>query len=353
MRQTLPFVFATLVPMGLVIVAACLGGWWCLLALLATSTFLQLLDLAHPAPRSDAPEGTEFPAGNGLLVMISLGYLAAVGLAIDALLTGWGMRAFPQALAKLALFTACGFTLGQLCVPAAHELIHRPRKGLVRLGQMIYITLLFGHHASAHRLVHHIHVATPLDPNSAPRGLGFWRFLPRAWIGSWQAGWQAENRLRQRRALPLWRTPYTAYLAGAALSLGLVGVLFGPWGIAIYLALCAHAQIQLLLADYIQHYGLRRVKREGRYEPVGPHHSWDACPPASAFWMLNAPRHSDHHAHPSRPYAGLRMGTLTAQRPILPRSLPSMAVIALFPTLWRKIMDPRLDALDSRRRAQG
>jgi alkane 1-monooxygenase len=52
--------------------------------------------------------------------------------------------------------------------------------------------------------------------------------------------------------------------------------------------------------------------------------------------MLNAPRHSDHHAHPSRPYAVLRL----SDGPLLPRSLPVMAGVALFPRRWRRMMDP-------------
>lgn len=62
--------------------------------------------------------------------------------------------------------------------------------------------------------------------------------------------------------------------------------------------------------------------------------------------MLNAPRHSDHHAHPSRIYPALRLGDTGAPgRPILQRSLPAMAALALFPPLWRRVMDPRVRAL--------
>ncbi len=43
------------------------------------------------------------------------------------------------------------------------------------------------------------------------------------------------------------------------------------------LALAAYAQMQLLLSDYVQHYGLRRKTSEnGKPEPVGPQHSWNA-----------------------------------------------------------------------------
>jgi alkane 1-monooxygenase len=105
------------------------------------------------------------------------------------------------------------------------------------------------------------------------------------------------------------------------------------------LSLCLYAQTQLLLSDYVQHYGLRRAEVNGRAEPVGPQHSWNAPNPFSSALMLNAPRHSDHHARPARPYPGLELNRETM--PILPYSLPMMAVIALVPPLWRRVMDKR------------
>lgn len=81
--------------------------------------------------------------------------------------------------------------LGQVANPCAHELIHRTDRLLYRLGVLVYAALLFGHHASAHRLVHHVHAATPDDPNSARSGEGFYAFAFRAWTGSFRQGYLA------------------------------------------------------------------------------------------------------------------------------------------------------------------
>jgi alkane 1-monooxygenase len=59
--------------------------------------------------------------------------------------------------------------------------------------------------------------------------------------------------------------------------------------------------------------------------------------------MLNAPRHSDHHAHPARPYPALRLPAPEAA-PRLPWSLPLACMIALAPPLWRRAIAPRLAA---------
>jgi alkane 1-monooxygenase len=56
--------------------------------------------------------------------------------------------------------------------------------------------------------------------------------------------------------------------------------------------------------------------------------------------MLNAPRHSDHHMHPTRSFPTLELSG--NDMPMLPHALPVMACLALVPKLWRRIMDRRV-----------
>lgn len=241
-------------------------------------------------------------------------------------------------------FFAFGIWFGQVSNSNAHELIHRHDRRLRTLGAAIYVTLLFGHHTSAHRLVHHRFVATLDDPNSAHLGESFYQFVLRAWPGSFIAGYEMESAIRQRRAArrrfpPV--HPYVWYLGGALLTAALVLSVFGFSGFCAWVLLAAYAQAQLLLSDYVQHYGLRRRALSlGKVEPLGPRHSWDAPQPFSSALMLNAPRHASHHLHPGRPWSepdpdgpGLA--------PLLPYSLPVMGAIALWPARWRRLMDKR------------
>ncbi len=243
------------------------------------------------------------------------------------------------------LFLAHGLQFGQVSVPAAHELIHRRRRRERWLGMAVFTSILFGHHATAHPAVHHVWVATPRDPNSPRRGESFWRFWPRAWFGSFRAGFAVEAR----KARHLGRfvlgpgNRYWVYVVGGAGSLGLAGMLAGFAGVLAWALLAFHAQLQLLLGDYVQHYGLeRRLLPSGRYEPVAPAHSWDAPPPFSRLMMLNAPSHADHHLHPARAFHAL-VEPKESGAPLLPFSLPVAATVALFPRLWRRLVDPRLD----------
>jgi len=323
------FAIATLTPAVLLIFGALWGGLWIWAALVSVAFLWLFMDVLTAL----APAEGEFPAGDGLLALLGCLQFSHLILAL------WALTERLHGLDWFAGLVAFGLFFGQIGNPAAHELIHRADKRLMRLGQLIYIAFLFGHHSSAHRLVHHIHVATPEDPNSARKGLGFWRFLPRAWIGSFRAGYAAEQAM-SARAQGKRVNPYFWYVTGEFACIVAVLIVFGWLGLLAYLLMAAHAQSQLLVSDYVQHYGLRRRPQPGgRFEPVGPQHSWNARGWYSSAMMLNAPRHSDHHAHPSRPYPQL---TLPPEAPLLPAPLPAMALIALVPPLWRRVMNPRL-----------
>ncbi|MGD9862186.1 MAG: alkane 1-monooxygenase [Pseudodonghicola sp.] len=332
----LRFAIASLTPAALIAAACLAGGPWPALALVYMTVFVALADLLGPEALPEI-EGAE-RAANRLSVALAAAHFLLLPLGVWAIAAGPVLGPAGRVLTGLAL----GLFLGQVSHPNAHELIHRAPRGLRRLGVAIYVSILFGHHASAHPRVHHVHVATDRDPNSARLGEGIYRFFPRAWTGSFAAGLRAETAARARRAGGRRGLhPYAIYIGGAALSLALAWALAGGRGALVLLGLAAYAQAQLLLADYVQHYGLRRaVDATGKAEPAGPQHSWNAPQWYSSALMLNAPRHSDHHQNPTRAYPALRLDP--ERMPVLPRSMPVMAVIALVPPLWRRIMDRRV-----------
>lgn len=330
------FALTTMIPLLLTVAAALWGGIWSWAAVLWMAAVVTVLDRLLPAFTAAPDEGAEFPGSDALLTAIGISALALMPLVVLAVVQG-----DPGWLSGLALILAAGFWLGQVAHPAAHELIHRPDRRLFRLGQAVYSALLIGHHASSHRLVHHVHVGTPDDPATARAGAGFWRYVLRAEVGGFRKGLSAENALRARggrRGVH----PYVVYLTLSALALALAAVIGGWAGLAVWVALALHAKVQLHLSDYVQHYGLSRARLpDGRLEPVGPQHSWNGAEWFSSHMMLNAPRHSDHHAHPSRPYPALRLPE-PDEAPRLPWPLPVACTVALFPPLWRRRMKPHL-----------
>lgn len=322
---------ATLVPVGLIAAAAIYGGVWIWVTLVYLTLMTAGLDEAvqHVTPPT---KDSEFPVANALSIVLALAHFVLLALVLNALVFA------PFAVfSKVGLFIGAGFFFGQVSNSNAHELIHRGGRGLHRLGKWVYISLLFGHHTSAHVLVHHVHVATRADPSTSRLGESYYRFLARAWRGSFRKGLAAETERQSRINAPLWAHPYVAYVGGALLFVAVATLIGGLNGALIYIGLASFSTSQLLLSDYVQHYGLMRAEAGGKPEPVNARHSWNSPHWFSSAVMLNAPRHSDHHARPSKPYPSL---DLPEGSPMLPRSLPAMATLALFPRRWRRVMDP-------------
>jgi alkane 1-monooxygenase len=326
------FAVASLAPLPLFAAGLWLGGPWVLGVFVYMTLFAALMDQAIPYVMDDATEDAEFPAADALLVALALGHVLAFPAVVWAIAGNSGLGAWEKA----GLFLGAGLWFGQVSNPMAHELIHRSNRWLFRLGALVYTTLLFGHHTSAHRHVHHRFAASLDDPNTARSGEGFYLFFIRAWMGSFTQGMKMENT----RGHGL--HPYVWYIGGALAALALGFVLGGVGGVLAWLALALHAQVQLMLSDYVQHYGLQRARRaDGKLEPMGPRHSWNAPHWFSSALMLNAPRHSDHHAHPARPYPNLRLPA-AIDAPTLPWPLPLACTLALFPPLWKRAIRPHL-----------
>lgn len=322
------YAIATLTPLALLLAGALWGGWWAGLALIWLTLLAAGLDHLLTPPRGPVHHSA---AADPLSVLLALGHIALLALAAHAF--GDPSRSVAE---QVTLLLAAGSFLGQVSHPNAHELIHRAPRVLRRLGASVYVSMLFGHHVSAHRLVHHTHVGTPDDPNTPHPGESFWAFLPRAWIGSFRAGLAAERARDARRRGP---NPYLWYLSGSAVTFGLAVLVGGPGGGVGLLALALLAHVQILLSDYIQHYGLSRHRLpNGKWEPVSARHSWNAPRGFTSYLMVNAPAHSDHHMHPDTPYDALQT---PASAPTLPWSMPVMAMLATMPRRWRRVMDKR------------
>ncbi|MFN4057053.1 MAG: alkane 1-monooxygenase [Roseinatronobacter sp.] len=332
--KTLPFAIVSLFPVPLLAAGAMQGGGVLLFALLYTSFLAFALDELIVLSLHDAPADAEFPGADPLSVALALSHLALMPLGVAAVAGATGL----SGLEKVAAFFAFGLYFGQVSNSNAHELIHRGNRLLFGLGKWVYISMLYGHHTTAHRLLHHAHVATPRDPNFPPKGRSFYTYFRRGWVGSFTKGFAIEQERASRTGR---MNPYVEYVGGAVALLGLSFAVLGLPGLLAYLALALYAQSQLAMVDYLQHYGLaRRQRPDGSYAPQTSRHSWNSPHWFTSLMMVNASRHSDHHANPGRVYPALR---LTDDMPRLPYSLPAMGIVALIPPLWFKLMDKRVD----------
>ena len=331
------YAIATLVPAFFLLLAAVLWGGFAWVALLWLTIGAALADQFLAPPQ--APEEDDLMDEWADRLSLALGgvHFLVLAVAIAALSSGSGFTL----LQGLAFFFATASFFGQVSHPNAHELIHRRDWTPFALGAAVYASVGFGHHVSAHRRIHHANVGTEDDPNTPLQNESYWDYMPRAWIEGFEAAMQVENERLERKDKGPWHpsNPFFVWVGGMVLGLiaaVLLGGFIGPFLLIMFWLLTG---AQILMSDYVQHYGLQRLlQSDGRVEPVGPHHSWNAPRGFSSYLMMNAPSHSEHHMRPD-----LRFDELdpTAPVPTLPYPMPIMAMIAMVPSQWRRVMNKR------------
>ena len=229
-----------------------------------------------------------------------------------------------------------------LGINTAHELGHK-QTGIEKLLAKITLAVpAYGHFCVEHNRGHHVLVATPDDPASSRLGESIYAFTLREIPGTFKRGWDLEKSRLKKQGKQSWSID-NEILQSYAISAVLQGALVYAFGWIMVPFLAVHnvwAWYQLTSANYIEHYGLLREKKDnGRYERCQPHHSWNANYIMSNLALFHLERHSDHHANPIRRYQSLRN---FEDIPELPNGYYGMYLLAYIPWLWFKVMDHRV-----------
>jgi len=243
-------------------------------------------------------------------------------------------------LSSIGLAVTMGVVAG-IGINTAHELGHKRASLEKWLSKVALAQTGYGHFFIEHNRGHHVRVATPEDPASSRLGESFWAFLPRTVVGSMRSAWGIERERLGRSGISVWnwRNDVLQAWAMTVVLFAALTIVFG-WVVLPFLLLQALGFTLLEVVNYLEHYGLLRQKREdGRYERCLPEHSWNSNNVASNVLLYHLQRHSDHHANPIRRYQALRH---VDEAPQLPTGYAGMIVLAWFPSLWRRVMDPRL-----------
>lgn len=230
-------------------------------------------------------------------------------------------------------------------INTAHELGHKNTFVEKTLAKIALAVPAYGHFCVEHNHGHHSLVATPQDPASSRMGENIYSFALREISGTFWRGIKLEQARLKKLGKSFW-SYRNDILQSYVISVLLQGTLIYLFGWIMLPFLAIHnvwAWFQLTSANYIEHYGLLRKKLDnGRYERCKPHHSWNANYTISNLALFHLQRHSDHHANPTRRYQSLRNFD---DIPQLPNGYFGMYVLAYFPPLWFRIMDPKLLAL--------
>ena len=332
---------------ALLALGAALGGIW---TLLPVAFIFGLLPVLDDRVGTDAANPPDTPSGPRWTWDLALWLFVPVHTAAILLVLQRVTRADAPPVEMVGLTVSLGVISGSGGIVIAHELMHRASRFPRALAEILMTEASYAHFCIEHVLGHHRHVATPGDPASSRRGEGVFAFIPRSIIGGALSAWKIETDHVARRGIA-WsladrrlRMPLVMAIVYAAIAAG-----FGAVGVAVFFAQSAIAVTLLEVINYLEHYGLTRREIEpGRYERVGPEHSWNSSHRVSNLYLFNLARHSDHHYLASRPYEMLRHWD-EREAPQLPSGYAAMLLVALVPPLWFKIMDPRVDAWTTRR----
>ncbi len=246
-----------------------------------------------------------------------------------------------------ALFMAAALAaVAQASFIVGHEMIHRRSVLERRIGEFLLASVSYPHYATEHIYIHHALACTPWDSGSAPKGLSFWRYFPREVESNLIEAWRCERDRLARCQLPVWHytNPFWRYFLETAGWYALVYWMGGPWALLIFVILCGGVIFSMKAINYVQHYGLRRIRLpNGRFERVQPRHSWNAAYKFTNWLYYNMQRHPDHHVAASRRYPLLQHYG-EDEAPQLPGSYIKLFGLAMFPRRWFETMDPLVDA---------
>lgn len=343
-RRTAPF-WLSLALLPLVWLGAFWGGWWVILPPLATWYLFAALDGVLGVELNNADPDTSDEVLKGYIWLTSA-WVPFQMITLFGLIAYVGPSSDLGSLEKFGVFFGVGVITGTIGINYSHELMHQSSRLERWFADVLLAMVLYSHFRSEHLLVHHRYVGTPRDPVTARYNEGFHRYYPRVLWQCWVSAFQAEQAklARRKQAWTHRSNPFFRYWFLQAACVGMAALLGGVSGVVLFLVQAGVAIWQLELVNYIEHYGLtRRHLGEGKYEPVKPHHSWNAAHKASNWLLINLQRHSDHHYKPNRRFP-LLQNYAEDEAPQLPFGYPVMTIAAMVPPLWRRVMNPKVRA---------
>jgi len=321
-----------------------LGGGWCHLI---TPGFvfglIPLLDLLIPKyqknPRSEEEKKIKEKLSYRLITWICAPlHLGVVSWGLYVVAVDWQITWWETFLLAISI----GISGGVVGINTAHELGHRVNNNFEPfLSRLMLWPNFYMHWIIEHVTGHHRYVSTPQDPATAPLNMNVYRFWFRSVFGGFSRVWKFEKeRLKRKKQNPYgFHNRVIVYTIFEILPVILIGIFLPLSSLILYLIQGFVAFSLLEIINYVEHYGLLREKKDGKYEKVKPIHSWNSNQWLTNHFLFQLQRHSDHHFRAGRRYQILRYHEDSLQ---LPTGYAGMVVLALIPPLWKKIMNPRI-----------
>ncbi len=326
-----PFGFLALVPLGWR-----LGGGWTFLLVAALPLALTVGDWLLGEERARPGGGwTAHRLLPWAYIPLQLAQIAWAAAVVS--------RPSTTLVEAVGLTLSTGVAAGVFGFIAAHEMAHSRHPAERLYGLVMLAGLLDMPFAISHVQGHHRRAATREDPATARRGESLYAFMLRSVTGQARESWEFESGRLARAGKPTIGPGNRMLIFALTEAALVVGV--GLWSLRALAFFVGDAVIAIALLEsfnYVAHYGLERRRLPGgRLEPLRPIHSWSTSRRLNNRALFNMGRHADHHRFSARPYHELE--TLDGGA-ILPCGYAGVLLLALIPPLWRRVMDPRVDA---------
>ena len=234
-----------------------------------------------------------------------------------------------------------GLLMALSLINIGHELVHRTSKKFdCEVGNWALATAWNPAFAIEHVYGHHKNIGVvEEDPVTASHGENPISFAFKAFFKEHTHAWGIETRQLRRRKqniLSFHNRILNGYLR-TVIVFSLIGYFFSWQAMLIYIILGIVANYIFQLTNFIEHYGLVRIKGK----PVQYHHSWNSNNKMTSYLTYNLTRHSDHHVHAQKEFWELNPCDNTGV--VLPSGyLTYILLFTFFPAFAKSKMEPRL-----------
>jgi alkane 1-monooxygenase len=337
----LKYLSARTIPLTACIALQLKGGWLFLTPAYAF-VFIPLIESVLPTNNENfSKEKKEKRVVNKLF-----DWMLYVNVPIVFSLLVWGFYIASSVELKwfeiIGLVVSIGMVLSTNGINVAHELGHRQKSKERFLAKALLLPCLYMHFYIEHNHSHHINAATKEDPATARYGQTLYSFWITSTVRQYFSAWRIQFKLlknNNRSFLSLYNDVFWYVFIQSAYLL-CVYLYFGGLGLVCALAVGVVSFLFLETINYIEHYGLLRIKNaSGRYERVQKIHSWNSNHLVGRIILYELTRHSDHHYKSSKKYQVLDSHE---ESPLLPFGYPTSMVLATIPPLWFGIMNKRV-----------
>jgi alkane 1-monooxygenase len=228
-------------------------------------------------------------------------------------------------------------------INVGHELGHRKSLFSRTCSKLLYLPCQYMHFFIEHNYGHHINVATPDDPATAKYKQNLYSFWISSVINTYLSAWRIQLKLLRvskqsfislKNDMIFYTLFQISFLIFIYLNYGLITTIY-----SVLMSVVSFLFLETI--NYVEHYGLlRKIKSNGKYERVKPHHSWNSNHTIGRITLYELTRHSDHHFKSSKKYQILES---IEDSPQLPYGYPTSILISFFPPLWFRIMNPLVE----------